>query len=92
MFSRVRPPRTIGENGQITDYNEVDAIGRLLLYESGSNRGNEACLLLSNATTKGGTSILLMLTDKRLLVFGSADLINMVLIFEVFGAFRILFF
>lgn len=84
MFSRVRPPRTIAENGQITDYNEVDAIGRLLLNESGSNRGDEACLLLSNATTKGGTSILLMLTDKRLCVFSSEDIINMVLIFEVF--------
>ena len=83
VFSRVRPPRTIAENGQITDYNEVDAIGRLLLFVSGSTRGDEACLLLSNATTKGGTSILLMLTDKRVLVFSSADVINMVLIFEV---------
>ena len=85
MFSRVRPPQPINENGQVNDYNEVDAIGRLLLWVSGSGRRDEPTLLISNATTKGGTSIMIMMTEKRLLLFNVADITDMHLIFEVFA-------
>ena len=69
--------------GKLTDYNEVDAIGHLLLWLADSYREHEVIRLLTNITTNAGTAILLMITTKRVILLETVQLPHPLVVFEV---------
>lgn len=81
-FSRCRYPR-IFHNKRVVDYNEINSLGHLLLWLTHSYRENEFIHLYTNETTNAGTPILLLITNKRVLIIDMVQLSFPVIVFEV---------
>lgn len=81
-FSRCRYPRILN-NKRLVDYNEIDSLAHLLLWLTHSYRENEFIHLYTNETTNAGTPILLLITNKRILIIDVIQISSPVIIFEV---------